>query len=681
MIGIASLLPLLVVGLIIWLVLSRRDESDAHDREPGIGSVRRLVLYGLAFIALIFAAVGISLLLGGALDAAFGDLVLREHRTDFAIALAFTTVGIPAWLSLMFVAYRTVRAHPVERRSQARRWYLNLARGTALVIVMAHAVSVLQYAMGASSFDAGSWGWMVTWASIWLLHDRLAAAEPAEGHGPILIDRLYTYFAAVIGLGFLLSGLIASISVPLTAAYDGLLRDELFGSVWDEAWREGIALALVGAVVWWWHWLRPLDTEEAGASLWRVYVFLFGVLAGIGLTVIPAGIILYTTLEWFIVDTGNRLAVDHFDVIPGALAFALVGLATWAYFRLVVVGLSPDADEGSEPRRIYRYVVAGAGLIALAGGIATVLALLIDLLVAQSPDLIHGQGWWRDDLVASITLLVLGLPLWAYFWTRTVQAVTQRPIEERQSTSRRVYLFGVLGVAVLAVLITLTIVLYQLFEAILESEPLRDMARDARWPIAILVTAAVIALYHWIVVREDQAGRADSTPVRPHLRRREVILLAAHEASDVARALAAVPGVRLQHWRREDELTPAVASPTPEEPREAEVDRSEPPSPEASIEATTEPAPESAPPPGSEDRGSVESAIAQAAERQPDAPPLSAAASLTSEALTRLRDEVAASDHDRLLVIEDGDGYRVVPYTVTWARPGPQGRPRPDVAE
>src|SRR5690606_2939683 len=112
-----------------------------------------------------------------------------------------------------------------------------------------------------------------------------------------------------------------------------------------------------------------------------------------------------------------------------------------------------------------------------------------------------------------------------------------------------------------------------------------------RWAIAIFLSAGAIAIYHALVLREDQAQRASSAATvesAAPARRRDVVLLAPVEAAELATALAAIPGVRLQRWQP--------------------------------LETSDATAP-------------------------------------TAEQIARVRDAIAAADADRMLVLDDGQGY------------------------
>ncbi len=551
------LVPALAVATLVAVIAARRQDGD--DPDEGLATAaRRLFLYGLGGIALAFATAGVALLVAGALDAAAGTSIVTDDERRLAQALAFTTVGIPAWAILMLAAQRAMRRDPDEARSQARRWYLAVVRAVTLVVATFNAVEAGRWVVGVEEFAGAPWGWLFAMGAVWLLHDRLAASEPPTTVTGRLLDRLYAYYATFIGLAFLLVGATWVIAVPLSAAYDGAFREAFLAGDWDEHWREGWLLVAAGLGVWAWHWLRVLAHGDRGSTLWRILVFLAGVLPGVLITVVSAGSLLFLLLQWAVGEPEAKRAAEHFAILPGLFAAGLVGLGSWSYHRVVLMERAEEAR--SEPERIYRYVLAAAGLVAVASGVSAMLALTLEVISGASADLFASGGWWRNPLVMALTLLLVGAPLWGYSWWRTQQAVASGGRPERVATSRRVYLFGIFGIAALAVLIDLTIVLYQLFEASLEGTLSRDLLRDVRWNVALVVTAGVIAVYHWLIVREDQAERGEEPAVEAPPPRREVTLIVAEADREVLRrALASVPGVALDVWTR-DAAAPGATS-------------------------------------------------------------------------------------------------------------------------
>lgn len=554
------LVPAAVAAALIAVATARRQEVDADDPSASVVA-RRLFVYGIGFVALIFAMVGVALLVAGALDNVFGEQVVDPRGTQLAMALAFTTVGAPAWAIVVLFSQRAMRRDPAERRSQARRWYLAAVRAVTIPIAMFNAVEAGRTLLGIHEFSGAPWGWLFASLAAWLVHEVLAQGEASESPVLALIDRLFRAYTTAISLAFTLVGAALSASVPASAAYDGAFRSGLVARSWTDEWIEAALILAVGLGVWWWYWLRGALRRDRGTTIWRIEVFLFGILAGVLVTVVASGTALYTVLEWFIGDPSATEAAEHFAGLPVRVAAVLVGVASWTYHRMVLVeGLERGAAR-SEPERIYRYVLSASGLAALASGVATLLALLIEVLTAVDSGLVSHEGWWRNTLTVAITLLIVGGPLWAIAWMRLQRAVAADAAREVRSTSRRIYLFAIFGIAALFLLVDLTIVLFQLFEAALDSGVTRDVLRDSRWPLALVVTAGVVAVYHWLVLREDQAARGEEpeAPPVPSTRVRDVIVLAgAAEVSAARQVLAGLEGVTVRAWTRLD--APAAAA-------------------------------------------------------------------------------------------------------------------------
>ena len=87
---VAGLIPLLVLGLVVWgiVALVRRGHEGDEKADPGIGTVRRLFIYGFALLGVVLSAWGLSLLVAGLLDAvASGADVIAEEDTGVALGV------------------------------------------------------------------------------------------------------------------------------------------------------------------------------------------------------------------------------------------------------------------------------------------------------------------------------------------------------------------------------------------------------------------------------------------------------------------------------------------------------------------------------------------------------------------------------------------------------------------
>lgn len=329
-----GLLPIVLVAAVVFaLVTARRGttlEDDLGDapHDDGIGTVRRLFIYTLALVGLIIAAVGVSMVIAGALDAITGRVIFAERRQGLAVALAFSVVGGPAWLLFAWLTQRSLRDHDVERRSQLRRLYLGLARGVAVAVIATNAITAGRMVAGIEGFRGAPWGALVTWVAVWAVHERLARAEPPPTTVTRLLDRLTAYFGTLLGLALLLSGAVGVLAAPLSALYDRAFRESMVMGDWSESLRASLVVMLVGGALWSWHWLRDLAQRDRLTTLWLTQVFLFGVLLGVALALVPAALAVYATLEWFFGQPAADTAAAHFGDMPSTLATLAIGLAT-----------------------------------------------------------------------------------------------------------------------------------------------------------------------------------------------------------------------------------------------------------------------------------------------------------------------------------------------------------------
>lgn len=559
------LLPFALVAAIVVAVISarRRDEDNQPD-EPGIGAVRRLFVYGVATVALALLTSGLALLVGGALDAVSGAALLTSRDSALASALALTVVGTPAWLIMLLLAQRSVQRHPIEQRSEARRTYFNLARGGALVAFAISGVLSLRILLRVDQFEGGPFGWLVVAAAVWVLHARILTTEPATTSGTRLLDRLYLYGGALLGLSLLWWSITELMTQPIRELYDLLFVDALLVTNPGDP-QAAIATAAVALPIWWWHWIRHVATRDRGTTAWYAYLFLVGVGAASAVFIVTLAQVLYHGLEWWLGAPEAATATEHFAELPSPLGAATVSGLLWGYHRAVLREGAPTVRRWSTPEYVYRYLMAAGGLLTTAVGLVALSALVIEVMAGRETSLLETNDGWRNDLVLGLTCLLVGVPLWVRYWLQA-QDHTNEGRLERQALPRRVFLFSVFGLAVLVALIDLTIVLYQVFRHLLDGTP--DVLLKVRWNVSLVLVAGAVGVYYWLVLREDQrlldAPRPDGTPpapATPSTRSRRIVVVSGVSA-DLVRSIERVPGVRLEQWQRLD-TTDGV--PAPEE--------------------------------------------------------------------------------------------------------------------
>src|SRR5207245_8559883 len=118
---------------------------------------------------------------------------------------------------------------------------------------------------------------------------------------------------------------------------------------------------------------------------------------------------------------------------------------------------------------------------------------------------------WKDPVSLSVTLLVVGAAVWVAHWRQSRWAA------DRQSLSRKLYVWAALLGSVLAVLGggvgLITALLQQVFSAHpnLTDENNLNFGRF----LALIVVAAAIGVYHWRVLRSDAATRPPKVTAQP----------------------------------------------------------------------------------------------------------------------------------------------------------------------
>ena len=499
LIGIlSSLLQLaLLVGIGVAITRAVRARRDPRTAEGAPGALRRLFLYGMLYGTLHVAAWGVARLL-----AAFADQPEATNATRVAEPLAMTVVALPVLYFLGRWVMRTI-ADPAER-TIAWSLYLNVALVTSVLVAMITGIMTGYWLVGGDTFEPVAIAAFPIWTAIWAGHWHLWRRYRTE------MSAVHIYLASAAGLATAASFVGVLLTYALSAAMDagtGLDLMQLDG----EAVRVSLAGLVVGLGVWVWHWLIN-GLRRQREIIWHAYTILFGVLAGLITFVVGAGISFFGLVQWWLGDPEQSSAVRHFfDFIPAVVA-SLIGAAIWIYHRLV---LQAGERARTEVSRLYDYVVAAVGLVAAAFG---VVVLIIGLQQALFPlEAGDALGSSHNTLLAAATALLVGGPLWGQTWKRAGRHLRIDAAAEASSPTRRLYLFGILGVSAAIGFGSLLALLTHLFNAFFDDPgPLRE---DVRVPIALLVTVSVTAIYHWLVFRAERAQVR--VPVRP----KDVILV------------------------------------------------------------------------------------------------------------------------------------------------------------
>ena len=517
------------IALIVAVVVAIRGRSGLAGGAPSV-SLRRFFQYLVLLGLMIIFALGLAGVLAEALPES--ETILRRGSADFARALTFTVVGGPLFVLMAFWTRRRLEAEPGERDSLGWAFYLTVSLLIALAVVMTVGVQVLRWGLSDGDLDTTDISHGIVWAAVWVLHWVItrSAIDPARMSAHVLVG-------SAAGLGVLAGSVAMALGAALNSLYSELLETVLVDDL-DELLLGAAAFFIVGGLTWWWYWLRTGAKSER-RTLWNVYVLLVGVLGGLIAALTFAGVLIVNALEWFIGDPVGS-AARHFDLVPESVTGLLIGAAVWLYHRFIL-----GSGERTEVHRAYDYIVSGTALLAVAGGVASAIVALLD--AATEPDRVIGRSSEEWALIAAITLLLIGTPLWWVTWAGVRRRAKSDPDAELGSGARRIYLFALLGIGAITAIVSLIVFVFIVLEDLLDGNLTTASINDSEVAIGLLLSSLAVAGYHWTVYQEDRAV----LPEREKLRLREVVLVCT-DGQDVAKAISDATGAKVHVWARVD---------------------------------------------------------------------------------------------------------------------------------
>ncbi len=478
---------------------------------------RRWYFYIVAAISLQAVTWAAIALLRNILAPALGlvepDLAPEAQRVAFQISVIL--IGLPMFLVHWRWAGRGAGENGREGDLPARFLYLYFMIGAFLAPLLANANGFLQsllrlvtgtprivpYYENAIPDRANL---IYTAVAILVLslmlfyHARLLRAERRQAfRDPLqaLLHRLFLYFFSVAGL-FMTTVAAANVLSWVLASFG-----DRAGLLFSRQLIDALAALLVGLPLWLIFWraaqrlYRSVDSAEQNSLLRKAYLYIvifFAVLSTVGAaTALLAGF-------------SRRLLDLEPEAGSGIVISTLVVAGiTWFYHALVLREDARDVPLGAEQaglRRLYWYLVAGVGLLALLIGLGGLLGVLFD-----AGDYIVAQQ--RENLAWFLATLLAGLAVWVVPW-RKIQRETAEPglpgALARASTVRRFYLYFFLLLATLTFLIGAIFILSRLLTILLGEALLAGDVRDMSLAAAYAIMAALVWLYHGWLLRGDR---------------------------------------------------------------------------------------------------------------------------------------------------------------------------------
>jgi len=247
---------------------------------------------------------------------------------------------------------------------------------------------------------------------------------------------------------------------------------------------------------------------------------------------IGAAQILYYGLARLLgVSNPGNVGTDIVAAMASPVAVVVVYGAAWFLLRrrLARDTGSHEVDRQAGVRRLYTNLAALVSMAALGAGAAGVLWNLAEQI--EAPLIGVKASDWRDPISFWGTLFVVGVAVWLAHWRHAPWP------GDRQSLSRRLYVWAALLVSVLAVLgsgiALLNVVLQQVFSASPRLDSTANL--DFGHYLAVLVVAVIIGVYHWRVLRADAASR----PAKHEVEAAPVIAVASAAADSTVATIPA----------------------------------------------------------------------------------------------------------------------------------------------
>ncbi|WP_286166807.1 DUF5671 domain-containing protein [Arthrobacter sp. AQ5-05] len=515
--------------------MSAPSAAAGRPSAPALGTLRRIILFVLLFALVSLAASGVGGLLGRLFTAA--ETIAFNDSSSLALWLALTLVGGPLGAVVFWASWRLL-ADPAERRATAWGIYVSAMYVTSLVTATSFGIGALaSLAGGDTVFWKSSLAKALPWAGVWVWHRWILGHR---SRGPEALATLPLVLGTVLGL---VIGLGAGTNALAVLFEHALGADGELAAIGVPWWRPGLGLlvwATGGVLIWWWHWVREgarkLHTRLAGVGLVAI-----GVAGSALLALGGAGVLLYVLL---------RLGFDRTDPVPAivepvpeALAAALLGTLSWLYHARIARARPEPVPAAAQ------LAISGIALAAAASGNG----IIINAALATGTTRLGGTDA-TTLLLAGLSSLAIGGPLWWFFW---------RPTRPAEPHGRRIYLVLVFGISAVVALVTLLVIGFRLFEYMLGDAGDAGLLERVRAPLGLLVATGLVAGYHFALWRHDRAAAPVPSARRTAPAIGEVLLVAGSNARELAAAIAAHTGGVVTVLPRADGGTTALEAVLP----------------------------------------------------------------------------------------------------------------------
>jgi hypothetical protein len=512
-----------------------------------MSTVRRFFLYVLSFITLGMGVAGTGLLISLGLDLAVkGAATLAAGRPFFiqqqlSLGVALLVIGAPLWWFFWRSIRRNLVTYPAESGAALRRLFLSLVLGASAGTGLVVGAGFLTWLLGGAGiplFSGGDAAAVLVCAPVWFYHWRVAGRDASHSPGALTLRRWYVYILSAWGLAWLTAGLVrvASSALLELPVWGGAVQSDF----WGYETRQAASWVLLGIPAWYFHWFRAAR-GDIDSTLRQVYLFLFCVMGGVIASVVAVAWSLDGVFLYFLGGVTSA-AGSHFQFFTWTLPLGLAGAGVWLYHQRVT---GEEAESISfrrqTARRVYLYLVSFIGLMSLAAGVAMLVGSVIDLSVGSAGVLAVSRNYWREQLSIALAIILYGAPLWVLYWRRVVAMAAGGGLAETGAVSRRVFLYGVVVIAILALVADLVFIIYRVLNSILQGQTGLEVLRIVEWAIGAVLAMAPVLAYHWRILMHERKAGAEPTGER-----KTVTLILPPSLAGVAASLETELGYRVK---------------------------------------------------------------------------------------------------------------------------------------
>jgi Domain of unknown function (DUF5671) len=497
-----------------------------------MNTIRRFWFYTVTLIALGIFAAGVERLLSLIFQITIKSSQLAQvggtnlNQTQLSLGLALTAIGGPLWLLFWRAVQRRVKGNQEEIGAVMRKLFLNFVLLVSAFVLVVNAAGFLKWLISGANtvtFSPGGLALVIVAGVVWFYHYRVSETEGHPSSSAKTLRRWYIYVLSVFGLVMLAVSLVLFIN----AAFRNLpvWGDVLVaGKFWNTATQGNAAWIVFGMATWYFHWFR-MARGDYNSKLRQVYFYLPAISGGAVAALVSASILLFNVFVWIFSGTGAA-GSRYFQFLGWAVPTILVGLAIWGYHqRLAQEEAGRMQEKRLSAQRVYFYLMAFLGLVTSVIG----LSMLFGLLVETGTQMAATDGWWRHQLATALAMLLVGTPIWLYYWNGILKRVKAGGIDEWRAVSRRIFLYVIIGAAIVLLAADLVTIIYELLKDILGNRFSANFLNDAKWGLQTVLVAAGLLWYHWAVLRADQRRGAETA-----LSRHDVTILADDRGGDLA---------------------------------------------------------------------------------------------------------------------------------------------------